>query len=77
MTPMNLISGTNLIMDMFCLFFSLSGGTLSEYVKSHVVLTDYTSTRLMRKMMEGLQHLHQYSLVHTNLTVSSLLRTWT
>lgn len=40
-----------------------------EYVVSHGMLTDYTSTKLMRKLVEGLQFLHECCFIHTNLTV--------
>ena len=33
------------------------------------MLTDYTSTKLMRKLVDGLQYLHQCCLIHANLTV--------
>ena len=49
---------------------SLGGGTLEEYVPYHVTLTEYTTTRLTRKIMEGLQYLHDSRIIHVNLTVS-------
>ena len=60
-------------LSLFRTFTELSfpcSGTVAEYVASHGMLTDYTSTRLMRKVVEGLQYLHECCLIHANLTVS-------
>ncbi len=43
---------------------------MAEYVDSHGSLTEYTTTRLLRKILEGLQYLHEAKIIHVNLTVS-------
>ena len=51
------------------LLCSVGGNTLAEYVASHTGLTEYTTTRLLRKILEGLQYLHDTKIIHVNLTV--------
>ena len=49
---------------------SLSGGSLQSYLAAHTVLSEPEASRLLRKVMEGLQFLHEAGIIHVNLTVS-------
>ena len=58
------------LISLFLAPCSIGGGTLAEYVASHGSLTEYTTTRLLRKLLEGMQYLHEAKIIHVNLTVS-------
>jgi len=49
---------------------SLPGGNLQSYLTDHMILSEQEASRLLRKVVEGLQYLHEARIIHCNLTVS-------
>lgn len=48
---------------------SLGGGNLQSYLADHFVLTELEASRFLRKIIEGLQYLHEDGIIHVNLKV--------
>ena len=48
----------------------MPGGTLHSYLQEHHIMTEQDASRFLRKVVEGLQYLHDMKIIHVNLRVS-------